>query len=258
MGRYIKLNRPRLQRKEDDASVDDCMTALCALYEVLLLLCKLMAPLTPFLAEHLYRRLAVALPRAEREDSVHFCRVPDVLESARDPQIERAVAALQPVVELGRTARDRKKLGLKVPLPDILVVHRDQQYLDDVLSLERYVQKELNVRSVRALRFADAAQHVRLKAMPNHTVLGARFGKAYGGWQAKIRALEHEPLARLLEEKKLVIDGEVRRAAPRCPPRRPPRRRAAARRPRRRPPPARARAARLAWPCACARASRPG
>lgn len=186
------------------------MRALCALYEVLLLVAKLMAPLTPFLADYFYTQLAAALPEAEREQSVHFCMLPDVNEGARDEAIERAVAAIQPVIELGRNIRLRRKKPLKVPLPELVVLHRDGTYLDDVKALERYVISELNVRAVSVRRFVDSADIVALKALPNHTVLGRRFGGAYGGWQAKVKALSHEQLCAFLETKTLTIDGEVR------------------------------------------------
>jgi len=205
---YIKLNRPRLQRKGDDTSVDDCRRALCALFEVLLLVSKLLAPLTPFLAEFMYRQLASALPEAEREASVHFCMLPEVLESARDAQIESAVAAIQPVIELGRQIRKRRKQPLKVPLPELIVLHRDGAHLESIKSLERYVFAELNVRALTVRRFVDAPDIVLLKAQPNHLLLGKRFGSTYGAWQAKVRALSHEQLCDFLESKALHIDGE--------------------------------------------------
>lgn len=208
--RYIKLNRARLQRKGDGASVPDCLAALSALFEVLLLLSKLMAPLTPFLAEHIYRQLAVALPEAERQPSVHFCMMPEPDERARDADIERAVGAIIPVIELGRNIRLRRKKPLKVPLPELIVLHRDASFLQDVKSLERYVTTELNVRAVSVRRFVDSAELVGLRALPNHLELGKRFGKTYGAWQAKVKALSHEQLCAFLETKSLTIDGEVR------------------------------------------------
>mmetsp|Transcript_2850 Transcript_2850/g.6907 ORF Transcript_2850/g.6907 Transcript_2850/m.6907 type:complete len:417 (-) Transcript_2850:255-1505(-) len=185
------------------------MRALCSLYEVLILVCKLMAPFTPFLAEYIYLQLAEALPEGEREGSVHFCMVPEALVEARDEAIERAVAAIQPVIELGREIRQRRKIPLKVPLPELTVLHKDAQLLADVKGLERYVLTELNMREVRVRRFADAADMVQLRAMPNHNLLGKRFGKDYGKWQAKVRELSHAQLCDFLETKTLTIDGEV-------------------------------------------------
>ncbi|KAJ1627700.1 hypothetical protein T492DRAFT_171754 [Pavlovales sp. CCMP2436] len=172
-----------------------------------------MAPFTPFLAEYIYLQLAEALPEGEREGSVHFCMVPEALVEARDEAIERAVAAIQPVIELGREIRQRRKIPLKVPLPELTVLHKDAQLLADVKGLERYVLTELNMREVRVRRFADAADMVQLRAMPNHNLLGKRFGKDYGKWQAKVRELSHAQLCDFLETKTLTIDGEVYESA---------------------------------------------
>jgi len=210
---YIKLNRARLQRKADTSSLDDCLTALATLYEVLLILTKLMAPLTPFFSEHLYQGLARALPPGEREESIHFCMVPMPVAEARDEDMERRFAAMKPVIELGRTLRrqikDKHGLGNKTPLPEVTLVHRDRQFLADVEAVQAYVLDELNIRALKIVHFDDAEHLVYLKALPNHRRLGTRFGKTYGEWQTKIRDMGHRELCTALANKSFAIDGET-------------------------------------------------
>ena len=43
---------------------------------------------------------------------------------------------MQSVIELGRVLRDRKTMPVKYPLPELIVIHTDQECLDDVKSLE--------------------------------------------------------------------------------------------------------------------------
>ena len=64
---YVRLNKARFKGA---AGTADQRFSLQTLYEVLLSLCKLMAPFTPFLVEFMYQNLAKALPPKEREDSV--------------------------------------------------------------------------------------------------------------------------------------------------------------------------------------------
>lgn len=51
---YIRLNRHRCK---SEGSTEDAFVSLCVLYEVLLTLCRLMAPFTPFFTEYLYQNL---------------------------------------------------------------------------------------------------------------------------------------------------------------------------------------------------------
>ena len=55
---------------------------------------------------------------------------------------------MQAVIELGRVVRDRKTMPVKYPLPEIVVINKDQQVLDDVLSLRDYILDELNVKKL--------------------------------------------------------------------------------------------------------------
>ena len=55
---------------------------------------------------------------------------------------------MQAVIELGRVVRDRKTMPVKYPLPEIVVINKDQQVLDDVSSLRDYILDELNVKKL--------------------------------------------------------------------------------------------------------------
>lgn len=147
--RYVRLNRHRL--REGD-SPEDRQNALDTMFHVLLTLSRAMGPFTPFFAETLYQNLRLLLPESSREESVHYTDFPAPDESLMDPVIERRVSRMQAVIELGRQARDRGKMPVKQRLSDLTVynvrvsrgltlsyVQSDQQYLDDVKSLESYV-----------------------------------------------------------------------------------------------------------------------
>ena len=41
-----------------------------------------------------------------------------------DTDIERSVARMQAVVELGRVVRDRRTMPVKYPLPEVVVIHK--------------------------------------------------------------------------------------------------------------------------------------
>lgn len=51
---YVRLNRTRMK---GEGSVEDQRTALNILFDVLMSATQLMAPITPFLSEHLYQNM---------------------------------------------------------------------------------------------------------------------------------------------------------------------------------------------------------
>ncbi|KAI8462538.1 MAG: hypothetical protein J3K34DRAFT_182080 [Monoraphidium minutum] len=182
---YVRYNRKRLKGGKGAA---DCAMALSILFDVLLTACKVMSPFTPFLTEAMYRNLRRVLPPGSPE-SVHFCSVPEAREAHEgDSRIERSVARMQRVIELGRVIRERQNRPLKAPLARLVVVHADPEFLADIEGdLREYVESELNVRSVETC--GDPLTYASLRAEPDWQVLGKRLGKDMGKVAAAIRGM---------------------------------------------------------------------
>jgi isoleucyl-tRNA synthetase len=51
---------------------------------------------------------------------------------AGDAQIQTSVERMQRVIELARTIRERHNRGVKMPVREVVVVHSDQAFLDDL------------------------------------------------------------------------------------------------------------------------------
>ena len=101
---------------------------------------RVFAPFTPFLTEHMYQNLKKLVDWSKKEEetnqSVHYLMIPHPLNDLINEDIERSVSRMQSVIELGRVLRDRKTMPVKYPLPELIVIHTDQECLDDVKSLE--------------------------------------------------------------------------------------------------------------------------
>ena len=106
--------------------------------------------------------------------------IPQPRKDLIDDDIERAVGRMQAVIELGRVLGDRKTMPLKYPLPELVVIHQDQQYLDDVASLQSYVLEELNIKNL-TMSSQKTDYNVTLRAEPDHKTLGARLKGAFKG-----------------------------------------------------------------------------
>lgn len=51
---------------------------------------------------------------------------------AGDAQIQTSVERMQRVIELARAIRERHGRGVKMPVREVVVVHPDQSFLDDL------------------------------------------------------------------------------------------------------------------------------
>ena len=202
---YVRMNRRRLKGEDGPA---DCLMALNTLFGVVITMVRVMAPFTPFLTEKMYQQLRKKMPSMSKANcaSVHYLMLPVAREDLIQEDIERAVARMQAVVDLGRVLRDRKTMPLKYPLPEVVVIHKDKQCLEDIGSLERYIQEELNIRKV-TLSEDKASYGVTLRAEPDHKTLGLRLKGAFKPVMAEIKTLSDAVLTKFLDGEKLVVQG---------------------------------------------------
>jgi isoleucyl-tRNA synthetase len=155
---YVRLSRRRFW--------DGDPAAFTTLRECLLVTAKLLAPLTPFVADEIYENLDGSEP------SVHLCDYPD--PRGRDEDLERAMEIVRDAVELGRTARSAGKMKLRQPLREAVVVAAPTER-EAIERFHQLVLDELNVKEVRYVSEAEELGRWELK--PNYRTLGPRFGK---------------------------------------------------------------------------------
>lgn len=179
---YVRFNRKRLKGRTGEG---DCRTALSTLYYVLLTACKAMAPLTPFFTEVLYQNLRKV--SIGSEESIHYCSYPTV-EGQRWERIEQSVNRMMTLIDLARNIRERHNKPLKTPLREMVVVHPDSEFLDDIAGkLREYVLEELNIKSLVPCN--DTLKYASLRAEPDFSVLGRRLGKSMGVVAKEVKAM---------------------------------------------------------------------
>ncbi|CAN9512100.1 unnamed protein product [Ophioblennius macclurei] len=204
---YVRTNRRRLK---GESGTEDCLWALETLFSVLFSMCRLMAPFTPFITEMMYQNLRHLIDPASLEEkdtsSIHYLMLPQVRERVIDKRIESAVSQMQSVIELGRVIRDRKTLPVKYPLKEVVVIHQDPEALKDIQSLQKYILEELNVRQLTLSTDKDK-YGIRLRAEPDHMVLGKRLKGAFKAVTASIKELSSEQLEAFQKTGTIVVDG---------------------------------------------------
>jgi len=154
---YIRRSRRRFWNGDVDA--------LGVLWWAIVTALRTIAPVIPFLAEHLYQRLVAAPLGTAAPQSIFLARWPQV--PAADPDLLDDVARVREVIGLGRQARAKAKVGLRQPL-STLVVEGVELAPDDL----EEIASELRVKSV-LLGSVDTSE---LRVRPNLKVLGPRLG----------------------------------------------------------------------------------
>ena len=169
---YIKFNRNRIKGRY--YSIDEQSCALSTLYKVLLAISKIFAPFMPFLAETIYQKLKVFLPKDEQVESVHLSMYPLITEFSHDDIVERRMANLQKVSYMIRASRSRSTTAqsIKIPLKSVTIAHDDPEFLQDIVEMEKYLLEEINTLEIK---YCNQQGLVKYKILPNHKKLGQTY-----------------------------------------------------------------------------------
>lgn len=177
---YVRRSRARFWGNLDS---EDSRAAFRTLWEVLVTLSRLVAPISPFVGDWLHRAL--------EGGSVHLAPFPLTCGDLVDRGLEAGMDGVRALVSLGRAAREEVQVRVRQPLGKMFAVTPEGLELDgELLDL---LKGELNVKDVDFLRSADGL--VSLVAKPNFRALGPRFQKESEAAAAAIRALDSETLA---------------------------------------------------------------
>ncbi|ODV86549.1 hypothetical protein CANARDRAFT_7018 [[Candida] arabinofermentans NRRL YB-2248] len=206
---YIRFNRKRLKGEN---GVEDCLKALNTLTEALFTMVRAMAPFTPFLAETMYSKLKLLYTEetlsqyGENTASVHFLSYPTVNEELFDEKIELSVSRMQKIIELGRNIREKKTISLKTPLKQLVVLHSDPSYLEDVRSLQTYITEELNVRDL-IITSDEEKYGVVYRAVADWPVLGKKLKKDAKKVKEGLLKITSDEVKDFLKSGKITVSG---------------------------------------------------
>jgi isoleucyl-tRNA synthetase len=205
---YIRRGRRRYWRGKGDGDEQDKADAYATLYRVLSVVTHAIAPVIPFFAEWMYQRLHVDTRLyAPGEDSVHLRPYPLVDGSLRDEALERDVAAVRQVVNLGLAIREREKLGVRRPLRMITVASPSAEVRRAIEAAREDLLAELNVKALRVQQ--DDGGLVKLSAKANFAALGKRLGKQMKAVAAAVAGMDAAAIGAYLREGSVELEGET-------------------------------------------------
>ena len=171
---YIRRNRSRFWASKLDNSKK---SVYLTTYEVLVGLSKLIAPITPYVSEELYRNLT-------NEESVHLADYPVCNESLINEEIENRMDLVRDLISTGRYVREEAKIKVRQPLQEALLDIKDKDVIGDLTDL---IKEELNVKEV--IYVSDLTKYMDLTVKPNFKEVGKVFGKNIKDFQEKLTNL---------------------------------------------------------------------
>ena len=152
--------------------VTDKLAAYATLYEVLVALTRLLAPIIPFVTEAMYRNLTDFL--ADGRESVHLEDYPEADLSLVDEALNEITRLAQRVSSMGRAARSKAQIKVRQPLERVFVSTRSQREREYLDAATPQILDELNIRTLEVIEGEGDVQEIVVQ--PNLPVLGPKHG----------------------------------------------------------------------------------
>ena len=179
---YIRRNRRRFWASELD---DNKKAVYNTTYEVLEGLCKLIAPIVPFVSEEIYTNLT-------NEQSVHLQDFPVYDEAKINEAIEEKMDLVRELISLGRNAREEAKIKVRQPISEIILDGKNKAVINDLVDL---IKEELNVKNV--IFTQDLNEYISYDIKPNFKVCGPILGKNIKEFQDKLKDFTQDNISTL-------------------------------------------------------------
>ena len=144
---YVRRSRRRFWKSGSD---EDKLSAYFTLYECLITVSKLAAPLAPFVTEEIYQNLARSVD-ARAPESIHLCDFPAPDMTRIDTRLMEDTRLVMKVCSLGRAARAKASLKVRQPLSRVVIRPRANSERTALERLASQIMEELNVKAIQVV-----------------------------------------------------------------------------------------------------------
>lgn len=189
---YVRRCRRRFWRPKSSDDRDK-LAAYQTLYEALVTLAKVLAPVTPFLAEKMYQNLVRAVD-PEAPESVHHTDYPEFDASLDDPTLAEEMDAALKIVSLALSVRESKSIRVRQPLSEMVVVSAAPAPRRAAERFRDHVLEELNVKDLRVAE--TTAAFAEYSVQPDGRLLGPKYGRDLGAIRTALAAMDPGAVAK--------------------------------------------------------------
>lgn len=189
---YVRLNRKRFWGGTMDK---DKEAAYQTLYTCLDTLARLMAPLAPFYADHLYHDLHAFTAKHSGVESVHLTDFPTVHTEWLDRGLERRMELAQRFTSMVLALRRKVSIKVRQPLARVMIPVLNEGFAEDMRLIEPILLQEVNVKEVEYLALDNEVIVKRIR--PDFRRLGPRAGKDMKALAKALTALNTQEVNQL-------------------------------------------------------------
>jgi isoleucyl-tRNA synthetase len=202
---FLELSRTYIQLTRDKANAEDeesKKAVISTVYHSLLNIIKIMAPLCPFITEHIYQNLKEELNL--KKQSVHEFDWPEAEESLIDAELEQKFDIVKTLIQGILSAREKAQLGVRWPLSEVIVTTKNDQTKKAVEELAELIKTQTNVKSLRVEKQFDK---VSFTVKADYAKFGPAFGEKSPDIISEIAKMSPESVLEKMEkEGKLLIN----------------------------------------------------
>jgi len=174
---YIRRNRRRFWESKLTTSKKAVYQTT---YEVLCGVCKLIAPIAPFMADEIYTKLT-------NEESVHLSDYPKCNSRHINLELEEKMDLVIELISYLRNIREQANIKVRQPISDVII---ESKYQEKISEFEDLIKEELNAKNV--IWADDMSEYLSISYKPNFKVVGKLLGSNLGEFTNILKNLSDE------------------------------------------------------------------
>ena len=189
---YIRLNKKRFW---GGGMTQDKLSAYQTLYICLDTLSRLMAPISPFYADQLFRDLNAVTGR-DNSVSVHLAKFPVADENMIDTDLEQSMQVAMQVTSMVLSLRKKVKIPVIQALQTISIPANNSTLSESIERMKQVILAETNVKELSFIEEGSGMQLVK-KVKCNFRTMGKKFGKLMKAVNNAVMEMSQEQIAEL-------------------------------------------------------------
>ncbi len=196
---FVRLSRRRFWK---GSYGEDKISAYQTLFNCLLTITQLSAPVAPFFMDRMYRDLLNGTIKTG-EESVHLSNFPISDSTCIDKSLEHKMQKAQTISSLVLSLRQKEKIKVRQPLQKIMIPVLNDAQRAEILAVSDLIKSEVNVKEIELI---DEGSGILVKQIkPDFKKLGPRFGKDMKTVAQVITNFGQEEISTLEKEGEITI-----------------------------------------------------
>ena len=192
---YVRLSRRRFWKGNYGP---DKIAAYQTLYECLLIVSQLGAPVAPFFMDRLYQDLT-----RNKKNSVHLSEFPNPNPDLINSELESQTNIAREITSLALSLRKKQQIKVRQPLAKMIIPVKNELQKKRIKNAIEQLKSEINIKEVELL---DDANDLLVKEVrPNFKIIGPKYGNEMKSVVEVIKNLNSEQVNFLEEKKELNI-----------------------------------------------------